>query len=85
LPILSSLGGEQRALIDRHHIGLHYAPHHPESLIERVSWLAEHPGERRAMGVRAASLFEASYKADTIYANLAEYIESIAAPDKRKR
>ena len=83
LPILSSLGGEQQALIDRHHIGLHYTPHHPELLVERVSWLAGHPGERRAMGVRAASLFEASYKADTVYASLAQYIESMA--EKRSR
>jgi glycosyltransferase involved in cell wall biosynthesis len=79
LPVLSSLEGEQRAFVEQHRIGLHYAPHNPSSLIERVTWLSAHPDERRAMGARAMRLFNESYSAGTIYTMLAEYLERLGS------
>lgn len=52
-PVLLSVDGEARAILDEAGGGLYYPAEDGTALAERVRWLLNHPGEREAMGRRA--------------------------------
>jgi len=78
LPILSSLEGELKAIIEREDIGLQYKASDPIDLKDKIMWFLSHPAETEAMGQRAKALFEKKYNADIVYANLVKHLEKIA-------
>ena len=77
LPLLSSLRGELETLIRDEQIGLQYEAGNPNSLLERIAWLAANPDIRLAMGQRALQLFKQRYSADLIYPRLVSHLEGI--------
>jgi glycosyltransferase involved in cell wall biosynthesis len=77
LPILSSLNGECRRLIQKESIGLYYASDSCIDLKEKILWFLSHPQETKAMGIRARNLFEEKFSADIIYPKMAEHLECI--------
>jgi len=78
LPILSSLEGELKVIIEREDIGLQYKASDPIDLKDKIMWFLSHPDETKAMGQRAKALFEKKYNADIVYANLVKHLEKIA-------
>lgn len=79
LPILSSLDGELRAIIERESIGLYYNANDPNELRERLNWLLSHPEKMKTMGQKARALFEKEYNSEKIYASLVTHLGNIAA------
>ena len=62
LPLLSSLRGELRDLIEKHRIGRFYEAGNPSSLADGVRWFYNHPEEARQMGKRSFELFSKKFK-----------------------
>jgi glycosyltransferase involved in cell wall biosynthesis len=79
LPLVSSLQGELRQLIETERIGLQYEAGNPRSLAEAILWLRHHEQERRAMGVRARALFEEKFDAKRVYGEFVDYLENLPA------
>ena len=52
-PVLLSVDGEARAILDKAEGGLYYPAEDGTALSEKVRWLLDDPGEREAMGRRA--------------------------------
>lgn len=78
IPILSSLNGECRQLLEKESIGLHYVSDNSTDLKEKILWFLSHTKETKAMGIRARSLFKEQFSANTIYPKMAKHLEYIA-------
>lgn len=79
LPILSSLEGELKTIIERENIGLQYKASDPIDLKDKIMWFLSHPEETKAMGQRAKALFEEKYNADIVYPDLVNHLTKIAS------
>lgn len=79
LPILSSLEGELKAIIEQGDVGLQYNAGDPTDLKDKIMWFLSHPEETKAMGQRAKALFEEKYNADVVYPDLVEHLTKIAS------
>ncbi|MDL1973929.1 MAG: glycosyltransferase family 4 protein [Deltaproteobacteria bacterium] len=79
LPILSSLEGELKTIIEQQGIGLQYRASDPIDLKDKIIWFLSHPEETKAMGQRAKALFEEKYNADVVYPGLVEHLTKIAS------
>ena len=77
LPILSSLEGELKAIIEQEGIGLQYKASDPIDLKDKIMWFLDHPEETQVMGQRAKTLFEKKYRSDIVYANLVQHLKTI--------
>jgi glycosyltransferase involved in cell wall biosynthesis len=78
LPILSSLGGELKTIIEQESIGLQYDADDSNDLKEKIMWFLSHPEKTKEMGLRAKALFEKKYRADVVYADFVKHLEKIA-------
>jgi glycosyltransferase involved in cell wall biosynthesis len=78
IPILSSVEGELRTIIERESIGLHYQGDDPADLKAKILWFLLNPEERRVMGQKGRALLEEKYNADFIYPDFAEHLTRIA-------
>ena len=79
LPILSSLEGELKTIIERENIGLQYKASDPIDLKDKIMWFLSPPEETEAMGQRAKTLFEEKYNADIVYPSLVNHLTKIAS------
>ena len=79
LPLLSSLNGELKNIIEQESIGLQYNADDPKDLKDKIMWFLSHPDETKAMGQRAKALFEKKYRFDIVYADLVKHLEKIAS------
>ena len=77
LPILSSLEGECRELIESESVGLHYSSNNPRDFMEKISWFLSHPGETKEMGRKARRLLEEKFNTEMIYFEMAKYLQSV--------
>jgi len=77
LPILSSLEGELKAIIEQGDAGLQYNAGDPTDLKDKIMWFLSHPEETKAMGQRAKALFEKKYNADVVYPSLVDHLTKI--------
>ncbi len=81
LPILSSIEGELRQIIEGEFIGLQYKAGDVHGLKEKIMWFVSHPEIRKEMGAKAKVLLKRQYDADVVYANLVEHLETIATSE----
>jgi len=79
LPILSSLEGELKTIIEQGDVGLQYNAGDPTDLKDKIIWFLSHPEETKAMGQRAKALFEEKYNADVVYPGLVDHLTKIAS------
>ena len=79
LPILSSLEGELKTIIEQQGIGLQYKASDPIDLKDKIMWFLSHPEETKAMGQRAKALFEEKYNADVVYPGLVDHLTKITS------
>lgn len=79
LPILSSLEGELKTIIEQQGIGLQYKASDPIDLKDKIMWFLSHPDETKAMGQRAKALFEEKYNADVVYPGLVDHLTKITS------
>jgi glycosyltransferase involved in cell wall biosynthesis len=83
LPILSSLRGELEELLRDHQIGRQYRAGDALSLVEELRWFVSHPEERAEMGRQSRMLLEDRFSAETVYADLVQYLEHVARSSPR--
>ncbi|MSR21389.1 MAG: glycosyltransferase WbuB [Gemmatimonadetes bacterium] len=79
LPVVSSLLGENEALLRKHECGLTYPPGDSRACLEKVSELLDNPSGRVAMGLRARAAFEESFDGEKVLERFSAYLEALAA------
>ena len=79
LPLVSSLEGEMRQLIDQYGLGLNYRPGDADGLHGAVMRLLEDEAGRERMSINARRFAAKEGNADVLYAAYATHIESVAA------
>jgi glycosyltransferase involved in cell wall biosynthesis len=77
LPILSSLEGEFRTLLENKSIGLHYKLGEDSDLTEKILWILSHPRELEKMGENAKKVFKTDYDAKRIYPDLVRHVVNL--------
>ncbi|MFQ5442984.1 MAG: glycosyltransferase family 4 protein [Nitrospinales bacterium] len=77
LPILSSLDGEARDLIESVGCGWSYRSHDREDLLKRVKMMLG-PDIRKRLGTAGQARFRSEFQAGSIYCRLAEYLEAMS-------
>jgi glycosyltransferase involved in cell wall biosynthesis len=77
LPILSSLDGELKRLIETKKVGVQYQPGNVDSLINGIEWFSNHPAETLAMRNNAKKLFDEEFDAEVIYPKLISLLHTI--------
>lgn len=75
LPVVASRLGAMAELVVEGQTGVLFTPGDAEELVHALSWLAEHPDEARAMGLRGRAKFEAHYQGDANYRMLMNIYE----------
>lgn len=78
LPILCSLEGEGRELLEAHGCGVHYAPGDAHGLAICLERLLANPGQRLDMAAAARKLFEQRFSALAVYGAMADHLEFLA-------
>jgi glycosyltransferase involved in cell wall biosynthesis len=79
LPVLLSLPGEARQLIEQAGCGRYYEPGSAESLQQAIRQLLDAPALRDEMAKNAARTFQEQYSSETVYPNLVRHVEAVAA------
>lgn len=76
LPVVSSLAGESEALLREHQCGRSYDPNRPESLLDALIFLSD-PLVQKRFARSARTTFDAHFRAECVYARLADHLEHI--------
>lgn len=84
LPVVSSLRGELRELLERKGCGLSYQAGEVPTLVAALRRLQKDPALRARMGSSARELFETSFRAETIYGEMSRHLESVVAARRLK-
>jgi glycosyltransferase involved in cell wall biosynthesis len=79
LPVLCSLPGEARVLLESSGAGIFYSPENPGELAMAVESLADSPQRRESMAKIARSLFEREFSSVKVYSRLADHLEFCAS------
>ena len=79
LPVLCSLPGESRRLLESARCGLHYPAGDSLRLAETLQRLVDDQIEYDQMKVAARELFERCFAANKVYGDMADCLETIAA------
>jgi glycosyltransferase involved in cell wall biosynthesis len=77
LPVLSSVQGIVRDMLDSEGAGLTYANNSPTSLAEAICKYLADPNLRKLHAANAARLFERKFSADRVYSSMADHVEGI--------
>jgi glycosyltransferase involved in cell wall biosynthesis len=84
LPVISSLNdGVLRDLLDRHECGLVYQNGAPETLVDVLATLSDHPERRVHMSANAQALYRQSFVAETVYGEMIDFLQSVAQRFRR--
>ncbi len=78
LPLISSLDGELRFIIESNKCGLYYRAGDPQSLVDKIQILASSPLLAKQMGILSRQLFEDQYDSMKIYPSMADKVLSVA-------
>jgi len=78
-PIISSLPGELREILETSEAGLNYTAGDPESLAAAVLEFINSPTQIASMGQNAYSLFRSKFNAETIYPQMVDHLEQVYA------
>jgi glycosyltransferase involved in cell wall biosynthesis len=78
IPMLSSLQGEAKDLLEQHRIGYSYGSGQGQGFLEKLLLIVDDPAGAKAMGVRAKQVFQEHFAPETVYPALIQFIETIA-------
>jgi glycosyltransferase involved in cell wall biosynthesis len=78
LPVLCSLPGEARKLLEEHGCGFYYPAGDATALAARITELSSEPAKRDHAGARARAVFAAHYSAVRVYGSMADHLEYCA-------
>jgi glycosyltransferase involved in cell wall biosynthesis len=77
LPILLSIGGDAKTLIERHQCGLSYVGGDPASLVSAIRRMTT-DGVQATMAANSLSAYRQHYAADKVYSEMAEFVLGFA-------
>ncbi|HDR8072375.1 TPA: glycosyltransferase family 4 protein [Bacillus cereus] len=77
LPILSSIDGYLKNILQDHNVGLTYEDGNPESLVDHVSKLYKENDLLEEMSRNTKELFKSHYSSEEIYKEYVTYIEEL--------
>jgi glycosyltransferase involved in cell wall biosynthesis len=77
VPVIASLIGVMREIVDGGRTGLHFIAGNPKDLAEKVAWAWTHPTELERMGRAARADFEAKYTAEHQYEMLIDIYRGV--------
>ena len=77
LPILLSIGGDAREIIESTESGIAYSGGNPQSFASAIDRLALND-ERDRMSANSLQAYDAHYSAEKVYSEMIEYMEAIA-------
>ena len=80
LPVLLSIGGDAKAIIENHHCGIPYSGGEPASLAAAIHELLA-DGMQPRMAANSLAAYQNHYSADKVYAEMARFVLGFA--DKR--
>jgi glycosyltransferase involved in cell wall biosynthesis len=78
LPIVSSLDGVLKQLIDRHHCGVTYENDNVQALTRVLLNLNHNPDHLRRMSDNARQLYQKQFDATIVYPQMADHLECVA-------
>jgi glycosyltransferase involved in cell wall biosynthesis len=78
LPIVSSVQGEMRNLLEKERCGLTYANGNANELADILECLANAPERIVEMSSNGRRIFQHAFNADRVYSDFSDYIESFA-------
>ena len=84
-PVVSSLEGEFREILESNQIGIHYRSDDAAALERALRALRTAPENGAAMGTRARTLFRERYTPQRIYSELVKALEQIAGENKAEK
>ncbi len=77
LPILLSIDGDARQIIDAHDAGIAYTGRDPQSLVKAIDALLA-DGTRERMSQNSLEAFRSHYSAEKVYANMIDFVLGFA-------
>jgi len=80
LPILSSLDGEPKALLESLDVGLSYESGNAESLAKEVERLLHDPELHARLSRNSGAAYQSRFRADIVYPGMVEFLEARAEP-----
>jgi glycosyltransferase involved in cell wall biosynthesis len=80
LPILSSIQGELKAILDDQKCGHTYVANSVEDLVESLRWFQKCPDEAIEMGRRGRDLLENSFSNEKVFENVEKQLSNIIDP-----
>jgi glycosyltransferase involved in cell wall biosynthesis len=78
LPLVSSLDGELRSLLENENIGLYYRPGDAASLAEAIASLCDGTERRALMGANGYRIYAEHFRGSVVYLRLAQHLEAFA-------
>jgi glycosyltransferase involved in cell wall biosynthesis len=78
LPVLLSIGGDAKDIIESTDSGIAYVGGNPKSLVDAIHRL-DIPGVRARMAANSRKAYEQHYSASKVYGDLTDYIESFVS------
>lgn len=84
LPVLLSIGGDAKKIIEEHDAGIAYEGRNPASLAAAIRSMLV-PGVRARMAVNSLEAHRRHYSAESVYANMAEFVLGFAGAGAHER
>lgn len=85
LPVISSVDGELKKIIEEKNLGLYYNVNDASDLAGKIKTLQENSGLCREMGKNTEEVFENIFDSDKIYKQFVEYLENILKKWKQEK
>lgn len=84
-PILHTVDGICRELIDQAGCGFYCEPERPEQLAKKIRWLRAHPDEAKRLGQNGCEYADRHFNSERIAADYLEAIEELAESSAKRR
>lgn len=85
LPILSSLDGYLKSLLDEHDCGITYINGDLNSLVSILQDITNNPHKLQEMSKNAIDLFEKHFRAEKVYGDMVNYLNEIVSLHKSSK
>ncbi len=84
LPLLSSLQGEVKDLLEKNNVGIHYDPDNKYSLYECILKLLQGENARSKLSENAKKIYDEKFDFQCVYSSLVTHLETLASKDKHQ-
>lgn len=82
VPIVCSIEGEARTMIERHECGIFYNVENVEEMAAAIATLLDEPERCRRAGLNGRQVYESFYQPEVVYGRLSQHLETLAQSEK---